>query len=112
MVTGDLLEQWLQPLRDRNVLVILDAVRSGGIGKKIARPGQIQVLTSSTEDQVSFERPPGDQSVFTFYLLEYLRQGKKPFTPAGAWNYVRERVSKYTETEFSGSKQTPMLYGK
>jgi uncharacterized caspase-like protein len=78
--------------------------RMKGIGQKDAI-----VLASSTAKQVSFERTDGKMSVMTYFLIEALNKLPAKSDMNAVFAYVKEKVPSYTENEFAGTKQNPVL---
>ena len=70
---------------------------------------ELAMLASSRADQVSFERHDATCSVMTYYLVQCLRNARKPVTLKDGYAAVRTAVPSYVEAEFPGSTQTPML---
>jgi uncharacterized caspase-like protein len=78
--------------------------RMKGIGQKDAI-----VLASSTPKQVSFERTDGKMSVMTYYLLEAFDKLPATASMNQVFQYVQDKVPAYTDQEFAGMHQTPVL---
>jgi len=78
--------------------------RMKGIGQKDAI-----VLASSTAKQVSFERTDGKMSVMTYYLIEAFNKLPAKSDINTVFSYVKDKVPAYTDSEFSGTKQNPVL---
>jgi hypothetical protein len=123
-------QRWIERVRglsaDRKVF-FMDACFSGaGAGiKSLTAPGMkfglaqlwgnfkgVFGMFSSTEAQPSFEDDGFRHSIFTYYLLEALRDGtekknKGQMTLREAFEYLRDRVIKRSQ-ETKGQEQTPM----
>jgi uncharacterized caspase-like protein len=78
--------------------------RMKGIGQKDAI-----VLASSTAKQVSFERTDGKMSVMTYYLIEAFNKLPAKSDMNAVFGYVKDKVPAYTNDQFAGSTQTPVL---
>jgi hypothetical protein len=67
------------------------------------------VLASSRAAQVSFERREGDLSVFTYYLIEQLKNAGGRITPPQAYENLKDKVPAYVMKQFPGATQTPVF---
>ena len=139
MLTDRMLGRWLDGLRDRQFIVILDACHSGGqadefvksmsreahagsFGEGFARrlqprvknitASQTAVLASSTAAQVSYERRAGDLSVMTHFLIDKVESSLGPLSMRDAASYVRRLVPQFVGQEFPGSTQTPVFVSR
>ncbi len=63
------------------------------------------VLTSSTSRQFSFERPAGDLSVMTYFVVEALTSARGPLTMEQLYKQVQERLPAYIQTGLPGTTQ-------
>ena len=74
-------------------------------------PRQAMVFSSSRAGQVSFVRKEQDNSVMTYYLLEYLRSHRKTnFNPQDMFDYVAQQSRAYVDRVF-GCDQVPVVIG-
>jgi hypothetical protein len=89
---------------DRKNFLAGNLARMKGIGQKDAI-----VLASSTAKQVSFERTDGKMSVMTYFLIEALNNLPAKSDMNTVFAYVKQQVPAYTDTEFAGTKQNPVL---
>ena len=139
MLTDRMLGRWLDGLRDRQFIVILDACHSGGQADETVKSvGQATnagsfgegfahrllprvknitaahsaVLASSTAAQVSYERRAGDLSVMTHFLIDKVESSQGPLAMQVAASYVRRVVPQFVRQEFPGSTQTPVFVSR
>jgi uncharacterized caspase-like protein len=89
---------------DRKNFLEGNLIRMKAIGQKDAI-----VLASSTAKQVSFERTDGKMSVMTYYLIEAFNKLPAKSDINSVFAYVKDKVPSYTQDEFAGTKQTPVL---
>lgn len=91
------------------------SIGSFGVGEDTAKlflSGEgTYVITSSSESEQSWESQALQNSFFTYYLLESLRQGGDPPTLKEVYSSLLERVSQAVARE-KGARQTPQLHPK
>ena len=125
MLSDDAFGRWCQALDGRKVVFIIDACFSGGMtntakGIALAKGfsfgemsrvkdlGQknMTILTSSTSEQVSFERKEGDLSVMTHYFIADLQNTPQERTAGQVKENIAPKVKKYVQEKFPGATQT------
>ncbi|MEN6494976.1 MAG: DUF4384 domain-containing protein [Thermoguttaceae bacterium] len=138
MLLDDTFGRWIQDLDGRRLVVVLDTCYSGGqssqakgLANAAANPAapnanfdfldgdlertkdlgqkEMAILTSSTANQVSFERKEGDLSAMTFFFIAQLRHGRGQISLPEMWEGLKGKVAAYVEQNFPGSTQTPVL---
>ncbi|MAX37206.1 MAG: hypothetical protein CME33_11665 [Gimesia sp.] len=135
-ITDDVFGRWLQALDGRNIVVLLDACKSGGqannekglnpsksviegfdfLDGEFARTkdiGQKQaaVLASSRASQISLVRREGDLSVMTYFLIERIKSSSGKLTLQDAYKHLANDIPNYVKDKFPGHTQTPVLIG-
>lgn len=138
MLLDDLFFRWIQGMDGRKVVLILDTCHSGGqakgigSGKGLRQPEQpagsqfdfldgelyrtkdigqreTAMLASAHATQKAFERPDGDLSVMTHFLIELLESNGSSVTLPQAAAHVKREVPAYVKKRFPGATQTPVL---
>ena len=116
-----------------DVTVVLDACFSGNydsgplykgispaaLKTRSIKPSSLKnmtVITSASENEVSYWYPEARHSLFTYYFLKGIRgeadaNKDHKITTNEIMNYVKYGVGRYTLDNKKASKQTPKLYG-
>jgi len=132
LIVDDLFGWWVNRLRSRRVVVIVDSCYSGGTGRTITvnpaftravsdnsirdiftddKGGRI-LLAASKAGQIAHEAPDLRHGLFTYYLAEALRgrgdeNNDGQITIEEAFRYAEERMYQYTHS--TGIIQTPVM---
>ena len=107
MLMDDTFGSWMLGLRDRRVVVILDAAYAFVQTK--AGQGEFALLASGKASQQCFERTEGDLGVMTYFLVQKLEHSGGQVTVKEAFNALDKEVPRYVEAHFPGSRQAPVL---
>lgn len=69
------------------------------------------VIASSAATEPSLERPEGDLSVFTYYLVERINKDAGDLAPKDLYEHVKVEVPKYVTALFAGKMTQEPSYG-
>jgi hypothetical protein len=135
MILDDVFLRWLQDLDGRQIVLVLDACRAGGMLKlsaardlpaaeseqpffarvaagirELKALGQtdLGLLASCRASEASYLRKDGKHSVMTWYLLDALRAGDTALDLGAVHARLQPRVRAYVRAEH-GAVQTPVL---
>ncbi|MBV6457472.1 MAG: hypothetical protein HONBIEJF_00581 [Fimbriimonadaceae bacterium] len=107
----------------KNVLIVADACRSGKKNPfgaallELGRKSNMAVILGSEPGGRSYEAPALKHSVFTYHLLEAMRDPANREPSSGAlWasavaKAAKEHTSSYSERDYGDDKQVPAVWG-
>ena len=82
--------------------------------KELMPPAPITVFFASDINQLAYEHPDHESSMFTYFLLKGLKgeadNGDKIVTVSELHNYVMKNVEDTTKTLYKDLPQIPLLY--